>query len=1036
MLVGGYAAGARSAERLGASAVSGIIKPAGIAVDDYAMGSLVPNQTRQHLAVTILGLLNDDSAFPDTLNNVVSAIQESTDIEAVGIRLRNGDEFGFFAARGFSDAFLDAENSLTVRNEQGAVCRDEHGQPVLECICGLVLAGHGRGVNQVFTCSGSCFLNHGESSLVFDAGHGDPRVHVRGRCFREGYESIAWVPIRAHQASVGLLLLCDKRPDRFSAELLEFLEGLSASIGLALTRKQAEEELSLNSAKLKLALTSTGMGVWSWHISEDQRYFDDQTCKLLGLDAKAFTGKADEFFGAVHPDDREAVKRALRHTLTVSGMYETEYRSVWQDGSIHHISARGTCIRDAQGQPIRIEGVVWDITEHRLAEAALRRNEALQHAIISNIFDVIAIVDRTGINRFKSNNLRTWFGWQPEEVVGKSAAEQMHPDDLNRIQEQFRAISTQPGATMSAECRYLCKDGSYKWIEVHAVNLLHDPNIAGLLLNYHDISQRKRAQAALHESEERYRVLFQNSRDALMTMAPPAWRFTDGNAAAVALFGLRDAAEFKSRAPWELAPEFQPDGAPSKQKASAMIETAMQTGACAFEWMHRTAQGEDFPATVSLTRSELNGIPLLQATVRDESERQRMLARMAQSDRLASMGMLAAGIAHEINNPLAFVRYNLESLAEDLPRLTAAMRRACDIVRESLGEAAHRALLGQDSRFLEDAALADMVARGAEALEGIQRIGSITRALSTFSRVEQVNCTQVNVAVAIDAAINMARNEVTHRARLSSTVAPLPNVWASEGKLSHAFLNLIVNAAQAIDEGDVANNVISIRAWAEAQEVVVEVSDTGKGIDPENLERIFEPFYTTKRWGDGPGLGLSISKNILTEFGGTLSASSEVGVGSRFTVRLPVMKESSSSVRQPDLSAPGATLETSGRILLIDDEPNIIRSLTRLLGSTYTLVSVASGKEAQELVSADPHFDVIICDLMMSEMSGTEFHAWLTQHHPILGSQLIFLTGGAFSPNAREYLAKVGNLTIQKPFDADLLRREVANAVRAMRHPN
>jgi|GEM_PF-1492898 len=985
----------------------------------------------QHLAVRVLSLLSDDSPFPAAIHAVVSAIQDGTGTEAVGIRLRNGDDFNFVAAQGFSDALLASENALASRNEQGSLCKGEGGHPIFEGACGLVLSGRSRNLGPAFTESGSCFLNHGEASLVFDAACRSAQIPFRGHCFREGYESIAWVPIRAKQDIVGLLLLCDKRPDRFSSEMMAFLEGLSASIGLALARKQAEEELSLKTARLKLALTSVGMGVWSWQVRENRRTFDEQTCRLLGISPATFGGAEEEFFNAVHPDDREAVRSALRHTLASSGMYETEYRVIWSDGSIHHLATRGTCVRDASGEPIRIEGVLWDVTEHRLAEAALRRNEALQHAIISNISDVIAILDSNGINRFKSSNLGTWFGWQPDEVVGKSAAEHVHPDDIARLQQEFSAVSAEPGATLNTECRYLCKDGTYTWIEVHAVNLLEDANIAGILLNYHDVSQRKRAEAALRESEERYRVLFHSSREALITAAPPNWRFTDCNQAAVSLFGARDATDFKSRTPWDLSPERQPDGDPSEEKLKAILEATMHSRAYSFEWVHRTVAGDDFPATVSLAMAELNGVPLLQATVRDESERQQLLARMAQSDRLASMGMLAAGVAHEINNPLAFVRYNIESLTEDLPKLTDAVRR----MREGAGERQSnvRRTSPADTAPFDDTSLEDLVVRTKETLEGIERIVSITRALSTFSRVEQANCAEVNVAAAIDAAINMAHNEVTHRARLVRSIEPVPPVWASEGKLSHAFLNLLVNAAQAIDEGDVANNLISVRAWPEGSEVIVEISDSGKGIDPANLERIFEPFYTTKRLGSGPGLGLSISKSILSELGGTLKVASKVGVGSRFTVRLPATTRCTENAPHPGPSEVNEAPVERARILLIEDEPGVVRLLTRMLGKGYSLVSTASGKDAQEVVSANPDFDLILCDLMMSPMSGTEFHAWLTQQEPGLANRLIFITGGAFTPKAREYLGRVGVTTLEKPFDAAEVRRRVAEAIQAHR---
>ena len=821
-------------------------------------------QILQRLAIAIIEVLNDDSPFRDTINCVAKKLRDATGIEAVGIRLRNGEDFNYVAAEGFSEDFRASENSLLHIRTKNDSCAGDNSAPQLECTCGLVLSGHVAPGNPVFTEGGSCFLNHGQTSLASFESDGDPRISPRGRCFREGYQSIALVPVRTHQQIVGLLQLCDTRPGCFNRTMVEFFEGLSSSIGLALTRKQANDELKAKTERLNLALAAVGMGIWRWEVIQDKRYFDAQTCLLLGIDPATFSGTAAEFFGVVHGEDKPLVLEQLRRTLLGTGTYETDYRVVWKDGSIHHISSRGTCVRDSESRPTRIDGVIWDISERRHAEDALRRNEAIQGAIISNVSDVIAIVDRQGTNTFKSSNVEKLFGWSPKELVGKSAMEFLHPNDQPALMAHFARLLAEPGGTTHGECRYRCKDGTYKWIEVNAVNLLSDRYIEGILLNYHDITKRRRTQAALHESEALYRVLFERSRDALMTLAPPDWQFQDSNAAAAALFGVRDAAEFSALSPWQLSPERQPDGRTSDEKAKEMIETAMQHGTHAFEWTHRRIGGEEFPATVSLSRVELNGVYMLQATVRDESERRLMIARMAQSDRLASMGLLAAGVTHEINNPLAYVRYNIESLAEDIPRLVRTAQRVWSSIGPTHGDGHLAPSQEDDADLLQDASLNDITERLNESLEGLQRIVSITRTLSTFSRVEQVSRTKVDVGIAIESALNMAHAEISHRARvIRQFQKTVPGVWASEGKLSQVFLNLLVNAAQAIDEGAVAQNTITIRTWSEAATVFVEFTDTGKGIREENLERIFEPFFTTKQLGDGAGLGLSISKSIL-----------------------------------------------------------------------------------------------------------------------------------------------------------------------------
>ncbi len=286
-----------------------------------------------------------------------------------------------------------------------------------------------------------------------------------------------------------------------------------------MTKEKESAELArltaTNAAHLQLALTSSGMGLWRWEIGPDKRVFDTQTCQILGIDASAFRGTPDEFFCAVHPDDRAPVREALRKAIELDVQYEVEYRAIHADESVHYVSARGRCVRNSEGQPVSIQGVLWDCTERRLTQQALHKNEALQRAMIANISDVIAVIDREGVIRFKSPNIEKWFGWQPEDLVGTSALANIHPDEQQHLHELFSSFLSQPGGAVTGECRYRCKDGRYKWIELTAVNLIHDPDIGGVLLNYRDISERKQAELALRESEERSRSLVDNANEAI-----------------------------------------------------------------------------------------------------------------------------------------------------------------------------------------------------------------------------------------------------------------------------------------------------------------------------------------------------------------------------------------------------------------------------------------------------------------------------------------------------------------------------------------
>jgi two-component system, cell cycle sensor histidine kinase and response regulator CckA len=416
---------------------------------------------------------------------------------------------------------------------------------------------------------------------------------------------------------------------------------------------------------------------------------------------------------------------------------------------------------------------------------------------------------------------------------------------------------------------------------------------------------------------------------------------------------------------------------------------------------------------------------------RDVTEERRLQATVAQADRLASMGMLAAGVAHEINNPLSYVLYNLTSLAGEMPRHARRLAEARNALRGSVGEAGLRELLGDNIDVLDPATATDAEERFRDALTGVHRIKDIVRGLGTFSRAEQDRLAPVDLRYPIECALNIAFNEIKYRARIVKDFCTSSSVMASDGRLSQVFLNLLINAAHAIAEGDVEHNKISVRTWQEGGEVLAEVLDTGAGIGPENLERIFEPFYSTKSVGVGSGLGLSIVRNIVTSYGGAIEVTSEVGKGSRFVIRFPVAAAVAAGTKAGTAQARGVPA-VAGRVLVIDDEPAIRGALRRILRA-HEVVEADSGERARELLAADQGFDVILCDMMMPNVSGVDVHKWLLAEHPELARKLVFVTGGAFTPNARQYLEQVDNVRVEKPFDATNLEKQVNEWVSASR---
>jgi CheY-like chemotaxis protein len=275
----------------------------------------------------------------------------------------------------------------------------------------------------------------------------------------------------------------------------------------------------------------------------------------------------------------------------------------------------------------------------------------------------------------------------------------------------------------------------------------------------------------------------------------------------------------------------------------------------------------------------------------------------------------------------------------------------------------------------------------------------------------------------------MAGNEIRHRARLETDFADVPTVDGDESRLGQVFLNLIVNAAQAIPEGDPERNVLRVSTRVDEQErVVVSIADTGCGIPERDRTQIFRPFFTTKAPGVGTGLGLSICERITKSMGGSIGFESTVGQGTTFWVALPPSTRAAAPSWRPLADATRAGRR--GRVLIVEDDRMVADVIRRFINREHDVRMVGHAQEALQLVTREPCFDVILCDLMMPQMTGQELFEALSKVQPEQAERMVFMTGGPFTPGARRFLGSVRNHRIEKPFDLQALRRLLNELVR------
>ena len=657
-------------------------------------------------------------------------------------------------------------------------------------------------------------------------------------------------------------------------------------------RRRAEEALQAQERRLNFLLGATPAIIYTYRASGDfgTTFLSGNIVAIMGYRPEDFMAEPGFWQARLHPEDAARIPAHMK-TLFAHGEHSYEYRFLHKDGAYRWMLDTSRLLRDDLGRPLEIVGYWLDITERKRAEAALLERGERIDLLLDSTAEGIYGIDLNGNCTFCNKACLRLLGYErPGDLVGRNMHSLIHskrPDGaaypaneclISRAQERSEGIHSEDEVFWRA-------DGTAFPVEYWAYPQLSGGAVVGSVASFVDVSERKRAETELKESEKKYRALFEASRDALMSLAPPSWAFISGNPAAVAMFRAGDEAGFIKHAPWEMSPEFQPDGRPSAQLAREMIEAAMRLGSSRFEWTHRRLNGEEFPAEVLLSRVETTGPAFLQASVQDLTERKRAEAEVG---RLHSEALARAARLEELTKELLIQNGLAEAAARAktafLSNMTHEMNTPLNSIigfSEVLADQAFGALNDKQKQYV-----GNIHSSGRQLLSVIESLFDLVR-IDSLEAAASLSVFQLKPA--LEGIVRLSGAEAAARGRhLSAEAPPGCRLESDEKLLKQALFLLLSNAVKFTPPGGRAG----IRAGQTAAGVELAVWDTGIGIAAEDMDKLFQPFsqleaFEIKKY-PGAGVGLFLAKKIAEKLGGSLRAESAgPGKGSVFTITLP-----------------------------------------------------------------------------------------------------------------------------------------------------
>ena len=941
----------------------------------------------REMGVQTLQILNQPKDLGDLLQELVGMFRERTGLDAASVRLENGGRYPYAAQEGLQCDFCHEPGETFVRGDDGGILRGPDGRLSMRSDCGLRLAGDSDDPQAPPTSGESAWTNDALELKKRQTGNADAT-----HCVPADYLSIALVPIWVRGRIVGFLQFNDRRKGQFSREIVLILEGLAAHVGEALLRKRAEQDYrTLFHEMLE------GFAVHEIVCDENGRALDYRFLavnpafeRISGLKAAEIAGKT---VLEVLPDtDPRLIRRYGRVALTGEPVHFEHYAA----GVGRHFEV--TAFRPA---PNQFACIVNDITERKLAEV---ERERLTRAIEQSSENVV-ITDAAGTIQFVNPAFARITGYSREEALGqnprllKSGAH-----DAGFYARMWKTLKA--GNTWEGEIVNRCKDGRLI-TELATISPVRDTD--GQIVNYvavkRDVSEQKKAEAALAQSEQNYRTLADAGHVLIWTSGPdkklnfvnaPWLRFTGRPFAEIEGDGWRGLIHPEDRESFVRAFEAAFD-----RFESFHVEYRLRHADGDYRWIREEGSPRFDRSGVFLGYIG-HGIDISDRK-KAETEREQLQGQLLQAQKMESIGRLAGGIAHDFNNMLQAILGYAEMVLDQIPA-DAPVR-------------------------------ADVL----EIQKSAKRSADLTRQLQTFARKQAISPKVLDFNDAVEGMSGMLRRLIGEAVVLAwKPGRGVGQVKMDPTQVDQIVANLCINASDAI--GKSGQIVLRTRAIdlaavkhtplgeiAPGPYVMLSVQDNGCGMDPDVVEHIFEPFYTTKRTGKGTGLGLATVYGIVKQNRGGIRVKSQPGKGSLFEIFLPRCSEKAATSKVLEGEAPPSRGNES--ILLVEDEPNILQATRRMLESLgYRVLATVSANEAIQTFGARGEgIDLLVTDVVMPEMNGPALVQRLKDVRP--GLKHLYMSGYTANLIAEQGVKEEGTYFLAKPFSRQAIARKVRQAL-------